>query len=203
MKIKLDSNGNVILKNGHPLYKLDDGTEIAFDAGAAMTMVRNQAFAASKYVADNLNIPSEVAASAFGGGLRLEKGQLVAYGAGGVPMYSHRRPGELANLDEAIEQLVAAYPNRDMITKKAGAASPAGQPGAGRTATRQQFDAMSPQERAQHVRSGGTVIDGASKPAPAPTAQNAGAKVITRAQLEQMPHPDRAAYFKTGGTIKD
>lgn len=35
MKLKLDGNGNAVLKDGHPVYIHPDGTEVAFDAKEA------------------------------------------------------------------------------------------------------------------------------------------------------------------------
>jgi hypothetical protein len=39
MKLKLDSNGNVVLQDGKPVYVHDDGKEIAFDAAAAVAAI--------------------------------------------------------------------------------------------------------------------------------------------------------------------
>lgn len=41
MKLKLDANGNVVVQDGKPVYTLDDGTEVAFDApGTKQTIAR-------------------------------------------------------------------------------------------------------------------------------------------------------------------
>lgn len=40
MKLKLDENGNAVLKDGHPVYVHDDGTEAAFDAAAAASTIK-------------------------------------------------------------------------------------------------------------------------------------------------------------------
>jgi hypothetical protein len=207
VKLKLTKEGHAVVKNGHPVYVHADGSEEAFDAPAAMKLARGQAFAASKYVAEKLNIHHELAAAFFGGALRLDKGQLVAYGAGGVPLYSHRRPGELANLDEAVEQLVAKYPSREMILRKDGApgATAPAQPGrTGSTVSRAAFDAMPQDTRTRFLSDGGRVGDSASGSAPAaPPAPSAGTKVMTRAQFNAMPHMERGGYFKNGGRVVD
>lgn len=39
MKIKLDENGNAVLKDGRPVYVMDDGEEVAIDAPALHTKV--------------------------------------------------------------------------------------------------------------------------------------------------------------------
>jgi hypothetical protein len=195
MKLKLDAKGNAVLQDGKPVYVHTDGREEAFDAAGAMKLARGQAFAASRYVSDKLNIHHELAAAFFGGSFRLEKGQLVAYGAGGVPLYSQSRHGELANLDEALEQLVAKYPSKDMILRKDGVTP--GQPGpSAGLVTRSQFEAMAPADRAKFINSGGRVGDGrASAPAPShalrPTPD--GKSVSRRTGT------DRAKAQRTGG----
>lgn len=210
MKLKLNQNGTAVVKDGKPVYVHANGREEAFDAPAAWALALGKHFETSPVMA-GLTIPHEIAASAFSDAFRIEGGKLVAVDKHGITMYSPTRHGESADFNEAFAQLVNAYPNKTMIQREGGApavsgaggaggGAPAGQPGAGGSVTRQQFDAMNPQQRAQHVRSGGKVTDGPG--APAPAAPNAGAKIITRAQLEQMPHIDRAAYFKSGGKIE-
>lgn len=41
MKLKLDANGNVVLIDGKPVYVLDNGDEIAFDAARNMDSLKN------------------------------------------------------------------------------------------------------------------------------------------------------------------
>lgn len=67
--------------------------------------------------------------------------------------------------------------------------------------TRQQFDAMDPEQRMRHIKAGGSVADGASGPAPAAPARDA--KVMTRAQFDQASQGDRAAFIKAGGSVSD
>lgn len=207
MKLKLNKDRSAVVRNGMPVYVHANGREEAFDAPAAWKLALGKHFETSPVMA-GLKLPADVAASFFGDSFRIEAGKLVAVDKLGIQLYSPTRHGESATFDEAFAQLVDRYEGKGMIVREGGApaasgaggAAPAGQPGAGGSVTRQQFDAMNPQQRAQHVRSGGKVTDGPG--APAPVAPNAGAKVITRAQLEQMPHIDRAAYFKTGGKVE-
>jgi hypothetical protein len=207
MKLKLNQNGTAVVKDGKPVYVHANGREEAFDAPAAWALALGKHFETSPVMA-GLTIPHEIAASAFSDAFRIEGGKLVAVDKHGITMYSPTRYGEHADFNEAFAQLVNAYPNKAMIQREGGApaapgaggGAPTGQSRSGGAVTRQQFDAMNPQQRAQHVRSGGKVTDGPG--APAPAAPNAGAKVISRAQLEQMPPPDRAAYFKSGGKIE-
>jgi hypothetical protein len=208
VKLKLTKDGHAVVKNGHPVYVHDDGSEEAFDAPAAMKLARGQAFAASKYVAEKLNIHHELAAAFFGDALRLEKGQLVAYGAGGVPLYSHRRPGELANLDEAVEQLVAKYPSKAMILREGGAAgatAPATHAGTGTTITRPQFDALPQDSRAKFLKDGGRIGDAARAAAPTAPAssQQRDGKTLTRAIFESLPPIERMTHVRAGGSVVD
>lgn len=210
MKLKLNKDGSAVVKDGKPVYVHANGREEAFDAPAAWKLVLGKHFETSPTMA-GLKIPHDLAAAAFSDAFRIEGGKLVAVDQHGMPLYSPTRHGEVANFDEAFGKLVDGYPNKAMIQREGGApagpgpdaaggAVQAGQPGTGGAVSRKQFDAMNPQERAQHVRSGGAVTDGTSKPAPAAPAP--GAKVVTRVQFEQMPPTDRAAYCKSGGTIE-
>lgn len=207
MKLKLNKDGSAVVRDGKPVYVHANGREEAFDAPAAWKLALGKHFETSPTMA-GLKIPHDLAAAAFSDAFRIEGGKLVAVDQHGMALYSPTRHGEVANFDEAFGKLVDGYPNKAMIQREGGApAAPGaggavqtGQPGTSGTVSRQQFDAMNPQERMNHIKAGGTVADGASKPAPAASSQ--GAKVVTRAQFDQMPHTDRAAYCNSGGTIE-
>lgn len=156
-------------------------------------------------VAGGLKIPHEIAAAAFGGDFRIERGQLVAY-TGDIPMYSHSRHGEVADFDEALGQLIDRYPNKDMIQRKDGepGAAPGQQDKSTATITRTQFDSLPPASRAKFFGDGGRIGDVASAGAPAPApAKPAGGNAITRPQFDVMGPRDRAMHFKNGGSIVD
>lgn len=211
MKLKLNKDGSAVVKDGKPVYVHANGREEAFDAPAAWKLALGKHFETSPTMA-GLKIPHDLAAAAFSDAFRIEGGKLVAVDQHGMPLYSPTRHGEVANFDEAFGKLVDNYPSKAMIQREGGApagpgpsaaggAAQGGQSGtAGGAVNRQQFDAMNPQQRAQHIRSGGTVVDGASKPGPVPPAS--GAKVVNRQQFEQMSPTDRAAHCKAGGTIE-
>ena len=205
MKLKLNKDGSAVVKDGKPVYVHANGREEAFDAPAAWKLALGKHFETSPTMA-GLKIPHDLAAAAFSDAFRIEGGKLVAVDQHGMPLYSPTRHGEVANFDEAFGKLVDGYPNKAMIQREGGAAGAGGagaqpgQPATGTGVTRAQFDAMAPQERMNHVKAGGKVVDGVSTPAPAASSQ--GAKVVTRAQFDQMPHTDRAAYCKSGGTIE-
>ena len=207
MKLKLNKDGSAVVKDGKPVYVHANGREEAFDAPAAWKLALGKHFETSPTMA-GLKIPHDLAAAAFSDAFRIEGGKLVAVDQHGMPLYSPTRHGEVANFDEAFGKLVDGYPNKAMIQREGGApagpgaggAVQAGQLGTSGAVSRQQFDAMNPQERMSHIKAGGTVADGASTPAPALPGQDT--KVVTRAQFDQMPHTDRAAYCKSGGTIE-
>ncbi len=207
MKLKLNKDGSAVVKDGKPVYVHANGREEAFDAPAAWKLALGKHFETSPTMA-GLKIPHDLAAAAFSDSFRIEGGKLVAVDQHGMPLYSPTRHGEVANFDEAFGKLVDNYPSKAMIQREGGApAAPgaggavqAGQPGTSGTVSRQQFDAMNPQERMNHIKAGGTVVDGASKPAP--VAPASGAKVVNRQQFEQMSPTDRAAHCKAGGTIE-
>lgn len=77
-------------------------------------------FARSKFIADKLTLPSDIAQATFGKNFKLENGKVVAVGADGSHMLSRANPGEPAGFDEALQILVESYPNRDSILKGNG-----------------------------------------------------------------------------------
>jgi hypothetical protein len=120
-------------------------------------------FARSKFIADKLAIPADLAQSHFGAHFRVENDVTVAYAPNGEKLYSKQRPGELAGFDEALELLVEAYPHRDSILKGSGA-SGGGAPGSGgasggKVVNRQQFESMDASARASFLKSGGKLTD--------------------------------------------
>jgi hypothetical protein len=114
MKLKLNAQGFAVVRDGKPVYVHDNGREEAFDAAGAMKLLVGKHFETSG-VAGGLKIPHEIAAAAFGGSFRIERGQLVAFDKGDIPVYSHTRHGEVANFEEALIHLLERYPNKDMI----------------------------------------------------------------------------------------
>ena len=107
-------------------------------------------FSRSKFIADKLAIPADLAQAKFGGAFAVEEGnKIVAKDASGNRIFSRARPGEIADFDEALETLVEQYPHRDNILKGSGASgSGAGGSGGGnggqKTMTRAQFEALAP-----------------------------------------------------------
>jgi hypothetical protein len=93
------------------------------------------AFSRSKYIADKFATEGpagvEIAQALFGKQLKVEDGKVVAYDANGAKIYSRARPGELADADEAIEQLVESHPYKAHLIKGSGASGGGAANGAG------------------------------------------------------------------------
>ncbi len=122
------------------------------------------AFARSKFIADKLVLPPDLAQAAFGSRFKVEDGKLKAYDQDGNAIFSRKNPGAAADFDEAIEILVEAYPRKDSILRAdqrsgSGAPSNGGGGGGAKTISRQAFEALDPKARAAHVAGGGTVTD--------------------------------------------
>lgn len=77
-------------------------------------------------------LPPEIAETYFGKMFRVEEGTndgdliVIGYDSAGNQLYSRKRPGELADFDEALDQIISAYPSRDNIMRGAAAGSGAG-----------------------------------------------------------------------------
>lgn len=115
------------------------------------------AFARSKFIAEKLAIPADMAQAAFGTRFKVESGKTVALDANGQPIFSRTRHGEPADFEEALEIMVDAYPHKASILKGSGASgggSGQSQPGAGgkKTITRAQFEALDPTAKIAAVK---------------------------------------------------
>lgn len=121
------------------------------------------AFARSKFVADKLAIPPDIVEARFGSHFSLdEQGQVIVKDQHGNQLYSKANPGRPANFDEALELLVDQYQYKANILKGAGHSGSGAQGGSGgsggaKTTTREQWDAMSQQERMTFSKAGGKI----------------------------------------------
>lgn len=216
LKLKLDENGNAVLKDGKPVYVYDDGKEVTLDGGELFGKIktlneenkswREKAQAAedkvSKYgdidpteveafldeidalggfeairkgskvdveqikaemskvydaklaekdtiiagkdghiyklevsnrfksspIMEKLVLPPDLAESAFGSNFKIEEGSVVGY-LNGQRIFSREKPGELASFDEALAQVIDAYPMKDRILKGSGSSGSGAQGG--------------------------------------------------------------------------
>ena len=203
MKLKLNKDGSAVVRNGAPVYVMDDGTQREIDGAAAFKLALSKHFEASP-VMSRLKLPADIIAASFGSHFDIQGGKLVALDKHGIKEYSSSRPGEVATFDEALGQLIDRYPNKSMLLKEpdapGAAQAPGQQPGKGGTVTRAAFDAMPPAARAKYITGGGRVSDvtGAAAPASAPPQGS-----ITRANFDALGPQDRAMHFKNGGKVVD
>lgn len=122
-------------------------------------------FDRSKFIADKLAIPGDMARAAFGKAFKIEDGKIVAYDAAGNKVFSRTRPGDIADFDEALEVLVDAYPHRDRILKGSGASGSGAEGGGGsgssgaKTLSRAVFDGLAPDKQMAHIKGGGHISD--------------------------------------------
>jgi hypothetical protein len=123
-------------------------------------------FDRSKFIAEKLAIPGDMAKAAFGRAFKIEDGKTVAYDATGGKIFSRTRIGELANFDEALETLVENYPHRDQIMKGSGASGSGASGGAGsggkKAYSRAEFNTFDPAKQAQvaaEVRGGKATLN--------------------------------------------
>lgn len=121
-------------------------------------------FARSKFIAEKLAIPADVAQAFFGSAFVIENGQMVAKGRDGSPILS-KTTGQAASFDEALEVLVGGYERKDSILKadqKGGSGAQPGTGGAGaqkQTMARAEFDLKSPVERKAILSAGVVPVD--------------------------------------------
>ncbi|HLO63180.1 MAG TPA: DUF6651 domain-containing protein [Azonexus sp.] len=122
-------------------------------------------FSQSKFAAEKLTPAGvDLLRTMFADRMKVEGGQVVGYDTNGQKLYSKSRPGELASFDEVVEALVDTYPHKDHILKGVGGGSGAqhnngGGSGGGKSKSLEEFNAMSPRDRAQFMAKGGAVAD--------------------------------------------
>lgn len=110
------------------------------------------AFSGSKFISEKLAIPADIAQKFFGDRFKVDGGKLIPMDQNGNPIFSATRHGEHADFEEALQVMISAYPNRDMILKGSGASGGGAQGGKGgggaKSYTRAQFEALDPGAKA-------------------------------------------------------
>jgi hypothetical protein len=118
-------------------------------------------FAGSKFIAEKLAIPADMAQTFFGSRFKVDGGKLVPMDAQGNPIFSATNHGNHADFDEAIQIMVGQYANKDMILKGSGAsgggAKQGGAAAGAKTITRAQFDSMDQGSRAAALKDGARI----------------------------------------------
>jgi len=121
-------------------------------------------FSSSKFIADKLAIPADIAQKVFGDRFKVDDGKLVPLDPAGNPIFSATRHGEHADFEEALQVMVNQYPNRNMILKGSGASGSGAQGGGTGTGgkkeiPRSQFDSMDPSARSGALKEGAVIVD--------------------------------------------
>jgi hypothetical protein len=121
-------------------------------------------FASSKFIADKLAIPADMAQKFFGDRFKVESGKLVPLDQAGNPIFSATNHGNHADFEEALQVMVNQYPHKDSILKGSGASGGGASGGGGggrggKEIPRSQFFAMAPQAQAEAIKGGAVVTD--------------------------------------------
>jgi hypothetical protein len=121
-------------------------------------------FASSKFIAEKLIIPADIAQKVFGDRFKVENGKLVPMGADGNPIFSATDHGNHAGFDEAMQVMVSQYANKDAILKGSGASGGGAQGGGGnrggaKEMKRSEFLAMAPTAQAAAIAAGTVPVD--------------------------------------------
>lgn len=112
-------------------------------------------FARSKFITDKMAIPHDLVEARFGQNFKIENGKVVAYDQHGNQIYSHDRPGELADFEEALNAMVEQYPYKDSILKGSSATG-SGATTSGHVTGKTNWHELSPIERLTAARKAGT-----------------------------------------------
>lgn len=117
-------------------------------------MYINNVFANSEFVRNNLAIPRDMFEAYFRNNFKVEDGQVAAYGKDGQRLISKTRHGEYADPEEALQLLVEAHPQKDVILRAdvgsgSGNSGAGGGAGRGRTIKRADFAAYPPAKQAE------------------------------------------------------
>lgn len=115
------------------------------------------AFASSQFIKDRVAVPPDMFFATFKDRFKIENGKLIPQKADGSgALYSEKRHGEIADVDEAFELMLKDHPHRDSILKAAqskGSGNSGGggnQPGSGQM-RRSEFAALRGAEHAAKV----------------------------------------------------
>ena len=116
------------------------------------------AFASSDFIKTKMGFGPDLVQEMLGKHFDVKDGKVVAIDANGNPMTSAKSFGEIASLDEALEQIVTSRPDKDHLlrgTQGGGTGGDAngGGSGAKRTLTRAQEAALPLNEKAAFMKS--------------------------------------------------
>ena len=104
----------------YELKLAEKDAEITKAQNALHSEVIGGAFARSQFILDKMAIPADMVQAYFGKHFTYENGKVIAKDALGNQIFSRKVPGEAADFDEAIEQIVSNYPQKEYILKASG-----------------------------------------------------------------------------------
>lgn len=146
-----------------------EALKAATDANTKLTGDLNShiiggSFAGSKFIAEKLAIPADIAQKVFADRFKVDGGKLVPMNSDGTPIFSAVNHGNHADFEEAMQVIVGQYANKDAILKSTGASGGGAKSGGtggtgGKSITRSQFESMDPQARAGAMKEGVAVTD--------------------------------------------
>lgn len=120
------------------------------------------AFARSKFIAEKMAFPADIAKAAFGSHFKVENGRLAVYDTAGNALVSRIKTGEVPSFDEAIELIVDMHPQRDSLlraTQQSGSGTPVnGGSGGSKTITRKALEAL-PHDQRPAALKGAVLVD--------------------------------------------
>lgn len=130
------------------LKSANEKTQSAYE-----NLLIDNVFANSEFVRENVSVPRDMFQSFFRQNFSVKDGQVVAKGKDGNQILSPTRTGEYATADEALQIMVNAHPQKDIILKADVGKGSGNQGGGGhnsrvRTMKRPEFDALPPLQQA-------------------------------------------------------
>lgn len=113
----------------------------------------NNLFAGSEFIRERIAVPRDMFEATFRNNFKIEDGKITAYGRDGNRLMSKKSVGDYADASEAIELLVEAHPQKDVILRADGGSGSGsngngGGRGNGRVVKRGDFDKMPPAQQA-------------------------------------------------------
>ena len=113
------------------------------------------AFARSQFIEEKLIIPPDWVQAKFGNLFAVENGKVVATDLNGNKIYSHARPGEFADFDEALETIIEQYPRKDEILKASNSKGGDAHKNKGTTGNSLKRSEMSTKDKSEYIRKHG------------------------------------------------
>lgn len=123
-------------------------------------MLIDSVFNSSEFINERVAVPRDFFQAAMRNNFKVEDGKVVAYDPAGNRLMSKKTVGEYASPNEALELLVEAHPQKDVILKApdasgSGGNGNGGNRGSGRFMKRSDFDALPPMKQAEAASAAG------------------------------------------------